>query len=194
MSFHALFHPQDPERSRFLNGLFSLFARDIIRCWSSDKNAPYTNLGKPTLRQGRASRGHPLDFAFEESRRKQVYAVIMYCDPLDDTPLKDAAQIDQLRSTRTFAAFLEAAQNPAPYTLAVGSADYPAAGSILIWGTLESKKARAVLRKTYAFHDILSLENIIADLLLWQNRDFQMLLDRRMLWCHDFIRGLRQLR
>ncbi|MAS36770.1 MAG: hypothetical protein CL610_22385 [Anaerolineaceae bacterium] len=193
MTFHDLFHPDHPERSRYLTGLFSLFARDIVRCWGEDKQAPYACLGKATLRQAKANRGSPMDFAFED-RKKQVFAVIMICDPLEDKPLVDAEQVEQFRTTRTFAAFLESALNPAPYSLAVGSADYPVAGSILIWSSLQSRKTRAVLRKTFGFADVLSVENIIADLLLWQNRDFQMLLDRRAAWSHEMFRVLRQIK
>ncbi|MBZ0300202.1 MAG: hypothetical protein K8J31_10690 [Anaerolineae bacterium] len=194
MTFNSLFHPTDPDRSRFLNGLFNLFARDVIRCWTTDPQCAYTNLGKPTLRQTGAARGSPLDFAFQERRKQQVFAVVMLSDPLDNTPLKDPAQIEAFRSTRTFAAFLEAAQKPADFTLGIGSSEYPAAGSILIWSSFESKKTRAVIRKTYAFQDVLSLEDIVRDLIQWQNRDFQMLLDRRAAWCYDFFRSIRQLK
>jgi hypothetical protein len=194
MAFDDLFQPDDPERSRFLDGLFSLFAREVVHCWATDANAPYADMGKPILRQHNAARGSPLDFAFQERRRKHIYGVVLYCDPLGDGPLKDANQITALSATRTFAAFLHAAAQPSAYSLSVGGADYPLVGSILIWSSMESKKTRAVIRKTYAFHDILSVEDIIRDLIAWKNRDYQMLLDRRAAWCYDFFRGLRQLK
>jgi hypothetical protein len=194
MTFDSLFHAADPERSRFLDGLFSLFAREVVRCWAADDHAPYSDLGRPALRQTGGQRGSPLDFAFQERRRKHVYGVVLYCDPVGDGALKDASQITALGATRTFAAFLDAAAQPSAYSLTIGGTDYPLVGSILIWSSLDSKKTRAIIRKTYAFHDILSLEDIIRDLIAWKNRDYQMLLDRRAAWCYDFFRGLRQIR
>jgi hypothetical protein len=194
MTFDSLFQHHDPERSRFLDGLFSLFARVVVRCWATDEHAPYADLGRPTLRQVGGSRGSPLDFAFQEKRRKHAYGVLLYCDPVGDGPLRDANQITALSATRTFAAFLDAAAQPSAYSLTVGGMDYPLIGSILIWSSLESKKTRAMIRKTYAFHDILSVEDMIRDLIEWKNRDYQMLLDRRTAWCYDFFRGLRQMK
>jgi hypothetical protein len=194
MTFDSLFKHHDPERSRFLDGLFSLFAREVVRCWATDEHAPYADLGRPTLRQVGGSRGSPLDFAFQEKRRKHAYGVLLYCDPVGDGPLRDANQITALSATRTFAAFLDAAAQPSAYSLTVGGMDYPLIGSILIWSSLESKKTRAMIRKTYAFHDILSVEDMIRDLIEWKNRDYQMLLDRRTAWCYDFFRGLRQMK
>lgn len=194
MTFDGLFQLHDPERSRFLDGLFSLFAREVVHCWATDDHAAYADLGKPTLKQMGGARGSPLDFAFQEKRRKHTFGVVLYCDPTGDGALKDANQITALGATRTFAAFLDAAAQPSAYSLTVGGADYPLVGSILIWSSLESKKTRAVIRKTYAFHDILSVEDMIRDLIEWKNRDYQMLLDRRAAWCYDFFRGLRQIK
>ncbi len=194
MTLDSAFYPQDPERNRFLTGVFSLFVTDVIHCWCTDSHAPYSSLGKATLRPADAARGAPLDFAFQDRRKKQTFAVIMQGLPGHDTPLRGPQQIIELEGSRTFAAFLDAAANPARYTLAAGSAEYPAAGAILIWGSLESKKVRASIRKHYPFADILSIEDMIRSLLEWQNRDFQMLLDRRAAWCYDFFRGLRQLK
>lgn len=194
MSLDSVFHVSDAERSRFLMGVFSLFVTDVVHCWATDGRAPYASLGKATLRPADASRGSPLDFAFQDRRKKQTYAVIMQGLPGHDLPLRSPAQIAELEGSRTFTAFLDAAANPARYTLTQGTTDYPAAGAILIWGSLESKKARAAIRKVYAFHDILAIEDMIRDLLTWQNREFQMLLDRRAAWCYDFFRGLRQIK
>ena len=47
-------------RSRFLDGLFSLFAREVVRCWATDDHSSYADLGKPILRQTGGARGSPL--------------------------------------------------------------------------------------------------------------------------------------
>jgi hypothetical protein len=194
MTLSTLFFPADPERSRFLLALFMSFAADIVRCWAADSHAPYRDLGKPVLRSTGAARGVPLDFAFQDRRKQQVYGVVMFCDPLHELPLKAPEQLEPLRSARTFSSFLDAAANPAAYRLSVSGSEHTLGGAILIWSSLDSKKARAAIRKTHALTDVLALDQIIRDLLEWQNRDFQLLIDRRAAWCYDFFRGLRQLK
>lgn len=190
--FFSVFHPADPERSRFLSTVFALFQDEIVHCWATDSRAPYRCTDRPTLRQTGARRGHTLDFAFQEPRRGQTFAVMIQCDPATDTPLTDEAQVTQLSSTRAFAAFLDAAQNPAQYRLIISGEEQPVAGSILIWSAMDIRKARAI-RKTLGLQDIFAMDYMIRDLIQWQNRDFQMLLDRRAAWCYDFFRHLRRL-
>src|SRR5690606_9235602 len=138
MTFDSLFQHHDPERSRFLDGLFSLFAREVVRCWATDEHAPYADLGKPTLRQMGGSGGSPLDFAFQEKRRKHAYGVVLYCDPVGDGPLRDANQITALSATPTFAACLDAAAQSSSYSLTMSGMDYTLIGSTLISSCLAS--------------------------------------------------------
>ncbi len=117
--------------------------------------------------------------------------MLLKCDPAADKTLSDPAQIKQANNTKTFAMFLDAASNPDKYQIATGSETYPASGSILIWSGVESKMGRTS-KKAFSFYDILSLEQIIADLIAWHNRDFHMLLDHRVAWSHDLFKGLRK--
>ena len=191
MSFDSLFQSPDAERQRFLAGLFTLFSGDIIRCWAADKQAPYRIPGTPLLREINGSRGYTLDYALQTPKR--LYVAMLRCDPVADGPLNSAAQVEAQATTRAFAAFLDAGRNPVNYFAIINGEELPVAGSILIWGSASLRAQRAV-KKTYGLHDVLTMEGILGDLAQWQNREFQMLLDRRIAWSHDFYRGLRQIR
>ena len=184
-----LFHSANPERDAFMANVFNLFSHDIVRCWVRDDQSPYDDLGKATLRKSGASRGQGLDFGF--GRRKQAYAVLLKCDPAADKTLSEPAQIKQANTTKTFAMYLDAASHPDKYQIVTSSETYPASGSVLIWSGVDPKAGRTI-KKAFNFHDLLSLEQIIADLIVWHNRDFHMLLDHRVAWSHDLFKGLRR--
>jgi hypothetical protein len=191
MSFDRLFQTPDAERQRFLSGLFSLFCADIIRCWAADRQAPYKIPGTPLLREINGSRGYTLDYALQTPKR--LYVAMLRCDPVTDGPLNSAAQIEAQATTKAFAAFLEAARYPMNYVAIINGQEMPVAGSILIWSSASLRAQRAV-KKTYGLYDVLTMEGILGDLAQWQNHEFQMLLDRRIAWGHDFYRGLRQIK
>ena len=189
MSFHALFQSSDATRNQYLADVLNLFSRDIVRCWADDPQSPYDHLGKPSLRQARAGRGFTLDFALR--RRNQVYVALMKFDLDEAITLTDPAQIEAANTSKTFAMFLDTAANPTRYKAILNNEKIDIAGAILIWGAVDPKAARAA-RKQFSFYDILSLEEICADLVGWNNRDFQMLLDKRVAWSHDLFKRLRQ--
>jgi hypothetical protein len=64
------------------------------------------------------------------------------------------------------------------------------ARAILVWGRC-TEQGRVSVIDTYGVHDVLSLEDMITDLLTWQNEDFIKLLDTRAAWCAELFSGLR---
>jgi hypothetical protein len=193
MAFHRLFQTPDPERNAFLAQILGLLSADIVRCWAAAAQSPYDLLGVPVLRAARAKRGYPLDFVL--TARKHAYVAVMKADPLVDLPLAEPEQVAAYKTTRQFEAFLEAAAQPDQYVALIDKTEQPINGAILVWSSLgPSQSAIRAIKKAYQLQDILALDDMIADLLHWQNRDFQMLLDRRFAWNHDFFRGLRQLK
>lgn len=189
MTFNDLFQSPDPARKQFIADVLNLFSGDIVRCWTADSRSAYDDVGKPTLRRTGAGRGLTLDFALR--RRQRVYVALMQCDLAGDFVLTDPAQVDAANTTKTFGMFLDAAAHPEQYRAIIGDEAVEIAGSILVWGSVDEKAARTT-KKRYGLQDILSLEHISADLVAWQNRDFQMLLDRRVAWSHDLFKTLRQ--
>ena len=187
MSFDSLFQSPNPERNHFTISVFNLFSQEIVECWVQDSHSPFTDRGKGSLRKSGASRGIGLDLAVEY--RKQVYGMLLRCDLEADKPLTNPAQIVQ--DTKSFKLLLDAAATPTKYTVLIDSKKHDLGGVILVWSSVDEKAVRAA-RRQYALADILSLEQIISDLIAWGNRDFQMLLDRRVAWSHDLFKALRK--
>ena len=193
MSIEQSFQSGTPERKRFMADLFSLFSADIVRCWAADSHSPYSAIDAPVLRRKDASRGSTLDFAF--IYRRDLYVALMRCDPLLHGTLHDTAQVDAENTSKAFAEFLDAAQQPQQYIAIVDGSEQPVAGSILIWLRVENRRTlHSALKSRSGFHATLALETMIADLMSWHNRDFQLLLDQRFAWCHDLFKALRARR
>ncbi len=131
MSIEQSFQSGTPERKRFIADLFSLFSADIVRCWAADPHSPYRAFDAPVLRRKDASRGSTLDFAF--IYRQDLYVALMRCDPLTHGTLHDTAQVEAENTSKAFAEFLDAAQQPQQYIAIVEGREQPIAGSIMIW-------------------------------------------------------------
>lgn len=187
MNFDSLFRSPDPERNAFMVSVFNLFSSAIVQCWVQDARSPFDDLGKGSLRKSGASRGISLDVTV--GRRNRVYGGLLRCDLSVDPPLTDAAQVVQ--DTKSFKLFLDAAANPSKYTVVIDGKKHDLAGLLLVWSCVDEKAVRAA-RREHGLADVLSLEQIIADLIGWGNRDFQLLLDRRVAWSHDLFKGLRK--
>ncbi len=65
-------------------------------------------------------------------------------------------------------------------------------GSILVWGSITAQ-GRASVIAHHGFGDVLSLEAIIHDLLVWQNQDYTELIRKYETWCGELFVGLRTL-
>ena len=62
-------------------------------------------------------------------------------------------------------------------------------GSILVWGSVIGK-GRAAVMKENGFKDVLSLEEIIAELQDWGSEDYRRLLADRAAWCQNLFEQL----
>jgi len=161
VSFDHLFQTTDTERQQFLAGLFGLLSAEIIRCWGTDKQARYTLSGVPLLREIRGNRGYTLDYALQTSRR--LYVAVMKCDPVADGPLQNVSQLEAHDSTKSFAAFLDAAQHPANYIAVIDGEELPIAGAILIWGSSTVRAQRAIKKQYGVPANLASCHTTIVD-------------------------------
>lgn len=60
--FKRVFRSNSAHRDNFLARLFGIFSEEVVRAWCACPQAPYSNLGRPTLREPGEARGHTLDF------------------------------------------------------------------------------------------------------------------------------------
>ena len=194
VKFQNLFRSINHPRDKFLSRLFGIFNEEIVRCWCQDHQAPYRDLGRPTIKPANIPRGFALDFAFQSKSNNAVYVGEMKCELEYENyrylTLESPAQLDHHRKD-AFRLFLDIAQNAKQYIVTVGGKPQLVSGSILVWGSY-TESGRASVTAKYGLHDILSLEFIIADLLAWENKDFIELLDKYQTWSNELFTRLRK--
>jgi hypothetical protein len=77
--FEQLFRSNSTRRDNFLARLFGIFSEEVVRAWCACPQAPYTNLGRPTLRGPGDGRGQTLDFTMRHRQSGQTYAAELKC-------------------------------------------------------------------------------------------------------------------
>lgn len=195
ITFQSLFRSANSPRDKFLSRLFGIFNEEIVRCWCRDNQSPYRNLGRPTIKPAGKPRGYTLDFALESKSDNRVYIGEMKCELEYENyrylTLESAAQLDH-HGKEAFRLFLDVAKNPSQHIITIGGKPTSISGSILVWGRY-TEIGHANVMAHYGLHEILSLENIIADLVLWQNKDFVELLDKYQTWTNGLFSGLQKI-
>ena len=180
------------ERGKFLSRVFGIFSEDIVRLWAADKRAPYKDLGRPTLQRGIPAQRHTLDFTLEETGTGRAFAAELKCEiEYESYRYFLLSNIDQLKHHRlpAFAALLELAKNPTAYEVAVSGKSVPMQGAILIWGAATAEGKLAV-REHYGFFDVLTMDEIIADLCHWNHEGYRKLVESRRCWSNELCDGL----
>jgi len=59
-------------KNKFLSRIFGIFSEEIVNIWCSNDNAPYKNIGRPTIYTKEPKKGHyTLDFTFKDKDNKK---------------------------------------------------------------------------------------------------------------------------
>lgn len=192
ISFDKIFKSTNPNQDKFLSRLFGIFSEDIVRKWCADSRAPYRDLGRPTVRFRTERRGRTLDFTLQSRRDGLIFVGELKCELEFENyrylRLMSSSQLDHHKG-EAFAKFQDIARNAHKYIVTVDRKDISVAGSILVWGSVTTDGCLTVIREN-GFADILSLEEIIADLLDWGNEDYCRLVEDRATWCHYLFNKL----
>jgi hypothetical protein len=193
MAFQRLFRSGNARRDKFLARLFGIISEEIVRCWARNPEAPYADLGSPTLKEPSVgNRGSTLDFTFRSKDDGTVYVVEMKCELEYDNyrylVLESASQLDHHKSP-AFQKFLEMTKDNTRYTVFVNRRLQIVHGTMLIWGSY-TDQGRMSVRDHYGFRDVLSVESMISDLLRWHDQEYLDLLQSYENWCTEVFAGL----
>jgi hypothetical protein len=159
--------------------------------------APYEDLGRPTVRAAGETRGYTFDFTFRSKDDGGIYMVEMKCwleyANYRYLTLESLSQLDRAgREQKAFRVFLNAALDMSRYTVTVQGRPQAVNGAVLIWGRC-AEPGRTHVMAQYGFKDVLSLEGIVSDLVRWQNQDYARLIHTYEVWCGELFAGLRSL-
>ena len=200
IDFEQLFNSNDPElnkRDKFLSRLFGIFSEEIVKCWCNNPKSPYTNLGRPTLRTAENKRGCTLDFTFESNEDNLAYIVELKCElerhNYKYLKLKDISQLKHHQKKKAFDRFVKIAKNPKEYIVTRKNENknekFDVSGAILVWGSI-TEKGRTNVIDEYGFKDVLSLENMISELIKWEDQDYYKCIGLRSNWSQQLFNGL----
>src|SRR6266851_3592402 len=167
--FERIFRSNSLPRDNFLARLFGIFSEELVRIWCSCEQAPYRDVGRPTLRKPGQNHGHTLDFTFQDRLTGQLFAAEMKCwitwQDFRYLRLTGPDQLDGITEP-AFTSFLAFVRNPADYQVFVHGKLIEAAGAILVWGAATPEgRSGARVRGIAA---VLTAEDIIRDLHDWQ--------------------------
>lgn len=198
-AFEHFFRSQEPARDKYLARLFGLFSEQVVRAWSAYPEAPYEDLGRPTLCDPGQVRGSTLDFTLQRRESGETYAAELKCElEYDNYRYLRLENTDQLRhhTSTAFERFLRLAKDPAGFDVRRGGKPHPVDGAILIWGAV-APEGRDVVIAHYGFADVLSIEGMLADLYRWEPVEWAEFAGRYSGWTnelYEFLAGTRPIR
>lgn len=88
-----------------------------------------------------------------------------------------------------FNAFLEAARSPSSCTVSVNGSPQTICGAILIWGDVDDS-GRNDVKRAHKIVDVLSMKNIIDDLVFKEDQQYRKFLEERLWWCQHLFQRL----
>lgn len=190
--FRHLFKSPAADRDKFFARLLGLFSEDIVRIWCKAPWSPYTDLGRPRVIPPRGKKGYTLDFTLQSRQDGSIYVAEMKCwveyQDYRYLTLRNADQLDGMEGP-AFNAFLEVARNPTSCKVTINGSPHPVSGAILIWGDV-ADTGRIDVTSTYKITHVLSLKNIIDDLVSNEDREYKKFLEDRLGWCRNLFEGL----
>ncbi len=187
-----IFKTENTTRDKFLSRLFGIFNEEMIRIWCRDDRAPYADIGRPTLYVDHQERGSTLDFCLEHRESGRVYVTEMKCEmqyqDYKFLTLHESSQLEHHDKT-AFTIFLHASTSPDDVLVKVGGKPVGVHGGILIWGRV-ANDARDHIIQRYGFAAVLSLEDVVADLIHWNNQEYRKRIEEWATWCDSLFSGL----
>lgn len=200
MDFNKIFrHEGARAQDKFLSRLFGIFSEEIVRIWASDETlAPYKDLGRPTVKTQveikDKKRGCTFDFALEEKKTGKRFICEQKCELEFENykylELKDPEQLRHHEKNLAFGRFLDIGKDPRKYRVFVkGRQIENVRGIVLIWGKV-SERGRKEVKERYYIHNVLSLEDIINDLVIWKSKSYLEMIREKQKWCNDLFHNL----
>jgi hypothetical protein len=187
--FERFFRSSEPARDKYLSRLFSLFSEQVVRAWCACPEAPYEDLGRPTLYEPGQTRGHTLDFTLRHRDSGRKYVAELKCElEYEGYRYLRLTSTDQLRhhTSPAFGKFLRAASIPKALDVRYKGRQEWVDGAILIWGAVAQQGREAVMRD-YAFADVLSVEAMLVDLSAWAPVDWTELVSHHRTWTDELF-------
>lgn len=192
--FTSIFQRADAPgaRGKYLSRVFGIFSEEVVRLWASDARCSYIDLGRPTVRKRGHKAGSTLDFTLRHKATAKTYVAELKCEIEYQNyrylVLSDVAQLAH-HSKPAFLALIDAAANSPEQQVFVGGTELEIDGALLIWGAATPEGRRAVIDR-YSFSDVLTMAEIVGDLLEWKSEPYRELVEKRRSWANEMFDAL----
>lgn len=200
MNFNHIFDTNNSNRQlneprdKFMSRVFGIFNEEIVRIWCKSEVSHYEDIGRPTIYDRyRTGRGSTLDFTLKDKESNKIYISEMKCE-IQYENFK-YLQLDSIKHLNhhnkpAYEKFLGVAATPQKYIVKVKGEETKVDGAILIWGKTEAKSIKQICESTN-LTNILSLENIINNLIKIKDKCYFELLNQKQEWICHLINGLK---
>ena len=188
-----VFKTDEPGRGAYLSRMFAFFSEEIVRHWAACQEARYCNVGRPVIWDTDGKRFHVLDFTLQRRSDGQRYIAELKCEIEFDKDafleLTGPSQVEHHEKGAAFQKLLEVASDPASRKVTIGGKDQKVSGAILVWGAMTGK-GRLDTMAHYGFADVLSIDDMLADLSRWQPDAWAKWVDTRQRWTDELFEFL----
>ena len=189
----ALFRTDEPRRGAYLSRLFAFFSEEVVRHWAACEQAPYRDLGRPTV-WDEEGRRHTLDFTLQRTSDGARFVTEMKCEIQFENyrylSLRDGSEIDHHVAGAAFAKLLRLAREPNALRVTIsGKGAQDLVGAMLVWGVVTEEGRRAAMER-YGFADVLGVEDMLRDLGEWQPREWADWVATRKRWSDELFNSL----
>lgn len=203
-SLEKVFKSNGADRANFLSRLFGLFNEELVRLWGEMESAPYEYLGRPTIYPKDANGYTTLDFALRRRTDGCNFVTEMKCEIAYQgfryMTLTGVEQVQRHISEQkkagkvSFPRFVEAALYPDRFNCTVTTrngkrSEIAIAGAILVWGNT-SEAGRETVIEEFAFADVLSVQDIINELIQAGEQRYLDFVEQRGNWCRQLFSSL----
>ena len=189
VSFEQIFKSNDSNRDKFLSRIFGIFSEKFVHFWCECPQSPYKDLGRPTIKLPDEKRGYTLDFSFQSKQDGNIFIGELKCELEYENykylTLASPSQLDH-HNKEAFKRFLDIGKNNDQYKVTINNKIVSVSGAILVWGSITPEGRRNIINYT-GLADVLSLEQIINDLINWNNQDYIDFNQQRETWCQELF-------
>ena len=130
-----------------------------------------------------------MDFAFQSKQDGNIFIGELKCELEYENykylTLTSPSQLDH-HNKEAFKRFLDIGKNNDQYKVTINNKIVSVSGAILVWGSITPEGRRNIINYT-GLADVLSLEQIINDLINWNNQDYIDFNQQRETWCQELF-------
>jgi len=182
-------------RDKFLSRVFGIFNEEIVRVWCRSTISQFIDKGRPTIKKnGDSTRGSTLDFTLQHKKTKKNFVSEMKCEiQFDNFRYLELKSTEDFKHHNkiAFQRFLNTAQEPVNYEVKIKGEATRIEGAILIWGKTSPVSTKSICAST-GLTEILSLEEIINDLIAIEDMEYFELLNQKQKWFNYFIDSMKK--